>query len=74
MRPIQVYTVRALDEFGRLYNNSCAFGYLEDLKFEGVPTVLMQKLVWPILKKMGEDASAEWDCYLYEFGGGENNE
>jgi hypothetical protein len=74
MRPIQVYTVRALDEFGRLYNNSCAFGYLEDLKYEGVPTVLMQKLVWPILKKMGEDANAEWDCYLHEFGGEENNE
>lgn len=72
MRPIQVYTVRALDEFGRLYNNSYAFGYVEDLVIKDIAVLLMQKLCWPILKKMGEDASAEWDCYLYEFG--ENHE
>lgn len=68
MRPIQVYTVRALDEFGRLYNNSYAFGYAEDLVIKDIAVLLMQKLCWPILKKMGEDASAVWDCYLYEFG------
>lgn len=74
MKPIQIYTVRALDEFGRLYNNSYAFGYLDDLKLDGIASLIMQKLVWPILKKMGEDARAEWDCYLHEFGGEGNNE
>lgn len=75
-RPIQVYTVRALDEFGRLYNNSYAFGYYEDLEIEGISALIMQKLAWPILKKMGEDASAEWDCAMneYSFYSGGNDE
>ena len=68
MRPIQVYTVRALDEFGRLYNNSYAFGQYGDLvEIPGLAGLIMQKLVWPILKGMGEDAHAEWDCRLEEF-------
>lgn len=67
---VQVYTVRALDEFGRLYNNSYAFGYKEDLiEIPGIAGLIMQKLVWPILKGMGEDASATWDCRLDNFGG-----
>lgn len=71
-KPIQVctvYTIRALDEFGRLYNNSYAFGRYEDLKIEEIASLIMQKLAWPILKQMGEDASAEWDCTVGQYGG-----
>lgn len=60
---VQIYTVRALDEFGRLYNHSYAFGRYDDLtNIEGIAGLIMQKLVWQILKRMGEDAYAEWDC------------
>lgn len=61
-RRYQRYTVRAIDEFGRLYYNSHAFGSIEDLEIRGFPQELMRVLILPILKKMGEDASAEWVC------------
>lgn len=56
-----LYQVHAIDEFGRKYGNTRAFGQdIEDLKIEGVARVLMEKLIWDILKGMGNDAKAEW--------------
>lgn len=68
---MNVYTVTAVDEFGREYFHSYVENsYAEQIRFSRAVyySVIMQQMVGPILKKMGEDAHAEWEVYSYEFG------
>lgn len=58
---MMLYQVHAIDEFGRKYGNIRAFGQnIDDLKYEGVAQIIMERLTWEILKRMGTDAKAEW--------------
>lgn len=58
---MMMYEVHAIDEFGRKFGSSRAFGQdIEDLKFEGVASIIFQRGVWDILKLMGTAAMAEW--------------
>lgn len=62
-----LYQVHAIDEFGRKFGNTYAFGVgLEDLNYEGVAAIIFERLTWGILKAMGTAAKAEWWGESYE--------
>lgn len=62
-----LYQVHAIDQFGRKYGNTRAFGQdIDDLQIDGVARIIMERLIWEILKKMGTDAKAEWWGESYE--------
>lgn len=60
---MRIYTLEALDEFGRLYGYTHVCHEFEfEFNANWIYQYWMRKMVSDILKKMGEDAKATWVC------------